>query len=183
MEELEDTNKKSFVGAEESEEELSGVEAGIPEVDIEDHKDHKYYKTMPHARKPAPKKLPPPKMGTPKKAATINELTSSIECMAVSNYSPNGFDTKKPFKIWKFTNVSSYKIAVQLITSPLPERFFKVEVSPDGASFHFLVLSWDGIVKPSMWLWNKEVRKICLGYLLRLSMLLRLVSSSRNIKK
>ncbi len=158
MEELEDTDNKSFVGAEESEEELSGVEAGIPEVDIEDHKDHKDHedhkdhkdnKTMPRARKPAPKKLPPPKLGTPKKAATINGLTSSIKRMSVSNYSPYGFDTKQPFKIWKFTDVSSYKIALQLITPPLPEHFFKIEVSPDGGKLLFscAIPGWYGETK------------------------------------
>ncbi len=55
----------------------------------------------------------------------------------VSNYSPFGFDEKRPFKIWKVTDVSSYKISVQLITPPLPEHFFKLEVSPDGGKLLF----------------------------------------------
>ncbi len=104
---------------------------------------------MPRARKPAAKKSLPPKLGTPKKAATINKLTSSIEHMTVSSYSPYGFDAKQPFKIWKFTDVSSYKIVVRFITPSLPEHFFKVEVSPDGEKLLFscAVLGWYGETK------------------------------------
>ena len=67
----------------------------------------------------------------------------------VSSYSPYGFDAKLPINIWKFTGISSYKIMVQLITPPLPERFFKVEVSPDGEKLLFscAVPGWYGETK------------------------------------
>ncbi len=131
LEDVEDADNKSFVSAKESDKEMRGEEAGISEVDF------KEVETMPCARKPAMKKLLPPKLGTPKKAATINELTSSVGRMMVLSYSPYGFDAKQPFKIWKFTDISSFKIVVQFITPPLPEHIFKVEVSPEEEKILF----------------------------------------------
>ena len=140
--EEDDEDDESFDGDESGEEgeSLGSVDTDIEEDEVEDlQADAEEFEDMPTARKSTTPKKAAPK-ATPKKAASVDDLSTKMSTMKVSKVEYFSFDWRFPMAMYSVHEGNTKKIYVEILQGVQipPEYILHAKVLPGGKQFSLL---------------------------------------------